>query len=476
MNSRIIIAVCFSVLYLSASGKSTKVNDIAGFNKEVINLMPGDSIVLANGIWKDAQIVFRGKGEKDRYISLVAETPGEVTLEGSSSLQFSGEWLWVSGLVFINGSTPKKTVVDFKTGSQEYAYYSVLSNCVIDKYNQSAKTAADHWVEIWGKFNRVEHCYFGGKTNEGTTLVIWPNDSNSINNNHLIQHNFFGVRPLLGVNGGETIRIGTSDVCTNVSASVVRSNYFEHCNGEVEIISNKSCDNQYLDNTFFECEGTLTLRHGNRAIVSGNWFIGNNRKHTGGVRIINEGHKIYNNFFYQLRGEGFFSALSIMNGIPNTPANGYAAVKNVIVANNTFFDCSLPWNFCAGANDRNRIVKPESTLLINNLVYCTGEEKLFVNSDKMDGIQMENNLLIGKNGFCTDLGSIRGTVQKAKFRDFEIILAKNEGKQLTYITTDILKNEEKKAIAGAFQQAREAANFEFASEKNCGPSWYKPKE
>jgi len=361
MDYRFTIFATLIVLFQPLFSRSIKVNDVAAFNKEVKTAMAGDSIVLSNGVWKDAQLTFKGKGEAGKYLSLIAETPGMVTLEGNSSLQLSGEWLRVSGLVFINGQTPKKTVIDFRTSSKEYAYNSVLSNCVIDKYNQPTKTTADHWVELWGKNNRVEYCYFGGKTNEGTTLVIWPNDSNCINNNHLVQYNYFGERPPLGVNGGETIRIGTSDVCTNVSASVVSNNYFERCNGEGEIISNKSCDNRYLNNTFFECEGSLTLRHGNRATVSGNWFIGNNKQHTGGVRIINEGHRIYNNFFYQLRGKEFRSALSIMNGIPNSPASGYAAVKDVVIANNTFVDCTLPWNFSSGADDRNRSVKPERT-------------------------------------------------------------------------------------------------------------------
>ena len=146
MNQRITIFAFFTLFCLSAVGRSIKVYDVAGFNKEVKNLQAGDSIVLANGTWKDAQLILKGKGEEERYISLVAETPGKVTLEGSSTLQLSGEWLWVSGLVFINGCTPKKTVVDFKTRSGEYANNSVLSNCVINKYNQPAKTKADHWA------------------------------------------------------------------------------------------------------------------------------------------------------------------------------------------------------------------------------------------------------------------------------------------------------------------------------------------
>jgi poly(beta-D-mannuronate) lyase len=476
MNIRLLAFLYFSLFSLFASARCLKVNDIADFNKAVKTLLAGDSLVLANRIWKDAQLIFKGKGEENRYISLIAETPGKVILEGTSSLQLSGEWLWVSGLVFTNGHTPKKTVIDFRTGTREYAYNAVLSNCVIDKYNQSSKTAADHWVELWGKNNRVEYCYFGGKTNEGTTLVIWPNDSNSINNHHLVQHNYFGARPPLGVNGGETIRIGTSDVCNNVSASIVRNNYFEHCNGEVEIISNKSCDNKYLNNTFYECEGCLTLRHGNRAIVAGNWFIGNNRKNTGGVRIINEGHRIYNNVFYQLRGEEFFSALSIMNAIPNSPANGYAPVKDVIVAYNTFYDCSIPWNFCAGARDRNRTVVPESTQLINNLVYCPNESSLFVSSDNRDGIFTKNNLLIYNKGFCTELGSVIGEVKSLKIHNIEMVTTTATAIKVWSSTDDNVTRELNEPVIGAFLSKKDALQVELASSKNCGPQWYNQKE
>jgi poly(beta-D-mannuronate) lyase len=280
----------------------------------------------------------------------------------------------------------------------------------------------------------------------------------------------------LGSNGGETIRIGTSDVCGNSSASLIEGNYFERCNGEGEIISNKSADNSFINNTFYECEGSLTLRHGNRATVSGNWFLGNNKKNTGGVRIINEGHRIYNNFFYQLRGKEYRSALSIMNGIPNSPPTGYAPVKNVIVANNTFVDCTLPWNFCAGAKEGNRTIKPESTFLVNNLVYCPDESELYVSSDHRDGIMLDNNLLIYKNGLCKELGSVTGAVQKRRLGEMDIVYTTIAAKKMSYISNDIPDRNRNNAVIGAFQDTGDDPLIELASSINCGPSWYKPSK
>jgi poly(beta-D-mannuronate) lyase len=108
-----------------------------------------------------------------------------------------------------------------------------------------------------------------------------------------------------------------------------------------EIISNKSCKNTYSDNGFYECKGTLTLRHGNDCLVTGNYFIGNNISQTGGVRIIGENHVVENNRFETLGGEGYKSALCIVRGQENNPLNGYAPVKNAIIRDNIFLDCKL---------------------------------------------------------------------------------------------------------------------------------------
>lgn len=461
---------------LTTYANSVKVTNMAQYNKLINTLTAGDSIVLANGVWNDSQLVFKGKGEKGKYIYLIAETPGNVTLEGESCLQLSGEWLYVFGLVFVNGHTPRKTVIDFRTSSKDFAFNCVLMNCVIDNYNQPSKNSADHWVGLWGKNNTVEFCYFGGKTNEGTTLVIWPDNISSMNNRHWVHRNFFGYRPALGTNGGESIRIGTSEVCTNNSGSVIEGNYFERCNGETEIISNKSGENQFLNNTFFECEGSLTLRHGNRAVVSGNWFIGNGKANTGGVRIINEGHQIYNNFFYKLRGKEFRSPLAIMNAMPNSPPNGYAPVKNVIVANNTFFDCSVPWNFCVGAGERNRSIKPESTLLINNLVYCPNESELIKSYGNATGITLENNLMINEKGYYKTTGSVPGEVISSKMGSFEIAYSTVMAQSSPSFKIDIGGQTRTDAVVGAFQNKGDNSKTEMASSGNCGPLWYKPTQ
>ncbi|HET9571869.1 MAG TPA: polysaccharide lyase 6 family protein [Bacteroidales bacterium] len=469
----------FLFLFLSVtlsivSAKSIKVGNLTQYNEAVKIVSPGDSIILANGVWKDARLVLKGVGEKDKNIYLTAETFGQVKLEGQSNLKLSGQWLHISGLVFVNGYTPDKSVIQFKTSSKDYAYNCKVTNCVIDGYSKLYKDTVDNWLDLWGQKNTIEFCYFGGKTNEGTTLIVCPNDSNSMNNQHWIYRNYFGNRPRLGSNGGESIRIGTSQVCLNSSGTIVEGNFFERCNGEVEIISNKSCDNKFLNNTFYECEGSLVLRHGNRAVVSGNWFIGNGKEYTGGVRVINEGHLIYNNFFYKLTGDEFRSALAIMNAIPDSPLSGYAPVRDVLIANNTFMECTNPWSFCVGFGFRNRIVRPEGVQLVNNIVYSPKAPELIKSYDTPDGIKLDNNLMVGIKGMSTESGSVQSPVHEGKIWGQEMVYSTAPAKVLPLVKFDILGQPRNVAVIGAFQNQGEKAKIDQANAKNCGPTWYKP--
>jgi len=103
-------------------------------NDAVKNAGPGDVIKLANGTWEDFEILFEGKGKKDKPITLTAETKGEVILSGQSNLRLSGEYLEVSGLVFKNGYTPTSEVIAFRN-SKKLANNSRVTEIVIDNYN-----------------------------------------------------------------------------------------------------------------------------------------------------------------------------------------------------------------------------------------------------------------------------------------------------------------------------------------------------
>ena len=289
------------------------VKDQKAYQEAVKKSGPGDVIKLANGTWSDFEILFTGNGEEGNPIRLTAETKGQVILSGQSNLRLAGSYLEVSGLIFKDGFTPTSEVISFRRNSKDLANNSRVSEVVIDNYNQPERQEVDFWVMMYGKNNRFDHNHLVGKRNKGVTMAVRLNTEQSQQNHHRIDHNYFGPRQILGSNGGETLRIGTSHYSRTDSFTIVENNYFDRCDGELEVISNKSGKNIFRNNVFYESRGTLTMRHGNNNLVEGNVFFGNGADHTGGIRVINAGQTIKNNYMEGLKGTRFGGAFVIMN-------------------------------------------------------------------------------------------------------------------------------------------------------------------
>ena len=95
-------------------------------------VQPGDMIVLANGTWRDFDLVLEAEGSAEHPIYLVAEEPGKVVLSGQSSLRMGGRHLIVSGLVFRDGYTPRNEVISFRRDSDTLAFNSRVTRTVIE--------------------------------------------------------------------------------------------------------------------------------------------------------------------------------------------------------------------------------------------------------------------------------------------------------------------------------------------------------
>lgn len=380
-----------SLMACNASAGEYFVADQQAYNDAVKKAKAGDTITLANGRWEDFEILFVGKGKKDNPIRLTAETKGEVILSGQSNLRLAGEYLEVSGLVFKDGYTPTSEVISFRRNSKDLANNSRVTEVVIDNYNNPERYEVDSWVIMYGKNNRFDHNHIVGKRNQGVTMAVRLNTEDSQNNYHKIDNNYFGPRPILGSNGGETLRIGTSHYSRTNSYTVVENNYFDRCDGELEIISNKSGRNTFRNNTFFQSRGTLTMRHGNNNLVEGNVFFGNDADHTGGIRVINAGQTIRNNYMEGLKGTRFGGAFVVMNGVPNGPINRYDIVKDARIDNNSLINSD---NIQLGAgSDTERSGVPVDSTFSSNLIYNTDGRDVFTVYDDMSGIAFTDNIL-----------------------------------------------------------------------------------
>lgn len=349
---------------------------------------PGDRIVIEDGIYNDLTLKWLGRGTEKKPLHIEAATPGGVVFTGTSTLRLAGEWVEVSGLCFRDGHAPSGSVIEFRNG-REVANHCRLTECVVDGYNPVRRDMAYSYILLYGRHNRVDHCALTGKLNLGVTLIVMLNEERSQQNFHRIDHNWFGPRPVYGSNGAETIRVGTSQQAYSSSNTLIEENLFDRCNGEVEVVSIKSSDNTIRRNVFFESEGVLALRHGDRNTVEENLFVGHGKRNTGGIRVINAGHKVRRNTLVGIAGERFFSALALMDAVPNSLPNRYCQVEDVELTDNTFIDCS---NIEFGTGkDLERTLAPERVLFARNTIVNPKADAPFIAVDRTDGFTFRDN-------------------------------------------------------------------------------------
>ena len=468
-KTTLIFTFIISLLSIKGYAQELLVSSILEYNKAIKTAKPGTTIVLQNGTWKDVELNAYGNGTEDNPIIVKAETAGEVVISGNSTLNIYGNYIIVSGLWFKDGMSTYKSVVQFRKNSKEFANNCRLTNSTIS-YFAVEDGINNHWVDIWGKNNRVDHNNFTGKMSPGTTVVVWLKGDEHIENNHKIDYNYFGVRPELGTNGGETIRIGTSANSKKSSKTLVERNIFAGCDGEIEIISNKSGDNIFRDNLFLGSKGALTLRHGDNALVERNVFLGNGVSKTGGIRVINSGHIIRNNLMIGLLGDGYRGSIVLMNGVPNSPLNRYEQVKNVDIQNNTIIN-SGPISFGEGKDDEKSLA-PTNVNFANNLVFNNTSNKNVIFVDETAKINFNNNY-IDANG-AIDKGFKNTKITFKDFQNVPIPTANNTdllvaSKNAKSSEEDINGSKRTAFNVGAFNL--DATDLPKALKLRAGPGW-----
>ena len=494
MKSYFYLSVFVVITFFTSCNKvenKTFVSNVDELTQALKSVKAGDDIVLKNGTYKDVNIKIRGKGTKENPISLSAETPGEVYIEGVSNLEISGNYINVSGLFFRNGHSPTTNVIAFRTSKKDVANHSTVSNCVILDFNNLERDQDNLWVQFYGKYNELSNCYLAGKTNGGPTVRVDLKGNQSIRNYHKIINNHFGPRPRKGGARGETIQLGSSFTSMSPSNTTIANNFFEECNGEVEIISSKTNFNVIKNNVFYKSEGSVVTRHGNYVTVDGNYFIGDGvNEQFGGIRIINTGHWVINNLFYKIKGKNFRSPIAVMNGIPKSPLNRYNQVTDVVVAYNTFVDSDSPFQFGVGQNLAQKDVLPKSeirsaralrTEVVNNVIYNSkGDKSPIIEHDKADGVTFKSNVIDNnglaftkKDGFITkdltltEVGS-NLAIPVSGLNDVEPYV----GFDFENITADLLgKSRDNNNQIGAVLNS-ENIQLSILDKSKYGASWY----
>jgi poly(beta-D-mannuronate) lyase len=408
-------------------------------------IQAGDTIRLANGKYTDVKITLNAKGSKEFPVVFMAEEAGKVTIEGASYLRIAGEFVEVHNLWFRNGYSPSGAVIEYRAGSNR-ANSCRVTGCAIEYFNPASRDVGYSWVLLFGRNNRFDHNTVVGKLNIDVTLAVILSEETDHRNFHRIDRNYFGLRPVFGANGAETIRVGTSQQAHAASNTIIENNFFEHCNGEVEVISIKAADNIIRANTLYECQGVLALRHGNRNTVEGNLFIGNGVRNTGGVRVVNEGHSISNNVFYKLAGDRFFAALGVMNAVPNSLPNRYHWVRDVNILRNTFVDCP---NILLGVGkDSERTLAPSNVTISGNIFYNKSNVAVYKAFDSADGFIFADNVVQTSAGAFSQSGFSERKFQLQNLCGLQLPVAKQQGARALTCT-------EKASVGAAWKRKEE---------------------
>lgn len=385
----------------------------------VNNSVNGGTFIVQDGIYNDFEATFESIATANNPIVIKAETLGGVTLIGESHFVIrKSAYITLEGFVFDGQGEDSLVKLE---GSNNIR---ITRNVFELETTESIK-----WVFIGGVWNdnvypfnypshhnRIDHNVFQNKTTPGHYITIDGSfhvaGSEEVyyqSQHDRIDHNHFKNNGPRAVNEQESIRIGWSEMSLSSGFTIVEYNLFEDCDGDPEIVSVKSCDNIVRHNTFRRSYGTLSLRHGNRNRVEGNYFFGGNKPvgvspaggdlYTGGIRIYGADHVIINNYMEGLNGTRWDAPITLtlgdaINGQSSNLSKHFRA-ENVTIAFNTLInnDNGIEIGF---DNNNNYNKDLENITIANNLISGSINSLIEIvdtQNDQGDNVSWLNNLV-----------------------------------------------------------------------------------
>jgi hypothetical protein len=308
---------------------------------------PGDCLLLADGEYRFPEPLTLS-GTAAQPIAVRAEhrlgavvSAGSIVVERSAYLVLEGLRFSASGNIRFHDS----------------------AGCRLTRWRIEPQEAADRdWVDVEGSSHhiRIDHNDFGPQHLVGNMLMLGGNKPQVVQHNR-IDHNLFHDISYGGGNGWETIRAGLSFLAPSSGFNVIEDNLFRNAAGDPETISIKSSDNVIRFNTLRATPGEITLRHGNRNQVYGNYILGAGAPKAGGIRICGADHRIYNNYVAEVKaGPAIFLEGGDGDGT-DVPGKQHYRVYRTQVVNNTVVGASIQ---VGGAHP----LAPVDCVVANNLV------------------------------------------------------------------------------------------------------------
>jgi autotransporter-associated beta strand protein len=276
-------ALSLTTACFTGSAATYYVGSIAALTSRIGSALPGDEIVVSNGVYvTSASIGISRAGTAANRILIRAEAVGGVEITGTHGFSFN------SGAAYV-------TVQGFNfTHAAAISMGSSANHCRLTRniVELTIPTGSDvSYINISGDDMEIDRNELRNKSTLGEMLDVAGSGS-QVARRLWVHQNYFHDFVSPGGNGAETIRLGLSGLSLSTGNAVVEYNLFVRCNGENEMISNKSSGNTYRYNTVLDCPGgEISQRHGNDCFYYGNYM-----RNTAGMRVYGDRHRIFSNY------------------------------------------------------------------------------------------------------------------------------------------------------------------------------------
>ncbi|MCL4481225.1 MAG: polysaccharide lyase 6 family protein [Bacteroidetes bacterium] len=314
-----VILIFSGAIFEMCAGQGIRVNSLAALQDEINKAKPGDLIVLEDGAYSaETQITIDKQGSAKKPVTIAAATTGGVEIKGNSGflISKSASYIVIRGFKFTHAAGTTK----IEAGASFCRFTRNVFEC----------TGDGAYLVVSGNDNQIDHNTFQNKSTVGQMISVQGPGTSEMAQRTWIHHNYFSnFTPV--ANNCSSIQVGLSGRSLSPAHTLVENNLFSQTRGENENICNKSCDNIYRYNTFGEGVSELSLRHGNRCQVYGNFFIGSE-----GIRFYGHQHKIYSNYFERCN-----PAINIGNGdgiVPKDKLTSHDRPDSVSIAGNTLYN------------------------------------------------------------------------------------------------------------------------------------------
>ncbi|MDA0709507.1 MAG: polysaccharide lyase 6 family protein [bacterium] len=346
---------------MHANGRFRRVCSETECQQAMLLAGPGDEIVVADGLYADWDLAVACTGSERAPIVIRPESPQGVSLTDESAFKISGSHIILRDFRFEDCRLLDSCVL------LDDALSVRVTACVFDGAFGRAPVIGIQGSSVGC---RIDHCRFVKPEARSIRIVVRGEKSPMRTR---IDHNLFqDVPPIPAGNGRETIQIGQRQPQWGWFSpmTIVENNTFLRCNGEIEIVSNKSSRNTYRNNLFKDCQGELVMRGASHCIVEGNRF----ENCTGGIRLSGTHHRVANNLIINSQNNG----IQLRYGMTEELGGHYQAVGNCLIQNNTLVNAGLVGLFVGSSKNQDAGAKGISTLapydnhIENNIVVTDG--------------------------------------------------------------------------------------------------------